>query len=58
MSAAAAPCGAACSTHVMRSRYYAVTTGRLLALLLQANFVSAERLDYCFYQPVLLAKKA
>ncbi len=50
--------GAGCVTHVMRSRYYAVTTGRLLELLLEAGFASAERLDGCFYQPVLLAKRA
>jgi SAM-dependent methyltransferase len=49
--------GSECATRVMRSRYYAVTTDRLLALLLQAGFASAERLDGCFYQPVLVATK-
>jgi SAM-dependent methyltransferase len=49
--------GPSCVTQVMRSRYYAVGTDKLLALLRQAEFRSAERLDGRFYQPVLLAKK-
>jgi hypothetical protein len=50
--------GPSCVTHVMRSRYYAVGTDKLLALLRQAGFRSAERLDGRFYQPVLLGKKS
>jgi SAM-dependent methyltransferase len=40
-------------THVMRTRYNAVGTGKLLALMREAGCSSAERLDGCFYQPVL-----
>jgi SAM-dependent methyltransferase len=49
--------GPSCVTHVMRSRYYAVGTGKLMALMRQARFVQVERLDGRFYQPVLLGRK-
>jgi SAM-dependent methyltransferase len=49
--------GPSCLTHVMRSQYYAVGTGKLLALLRRAGFQDVERLDGRFYQPVLLARK-
>jgi SAM-dependent methyltransferase len=49
--------GPDCVTRVMRSRYYAVGTDALLALMRQAGFVQVERLDGRFYQPVLLGKK-
>jgi SAM-dependent methyltransferase len=49
--------GPSCSTQVVRSRYYAVGTGTLLALLEQAGFQDVQRLDGCFYQPVLLGKR-
>ncbi len=42
---------------VARSRYYAVTADRLLALLGEAGFVDAERIDGEYYQPVLLAHR-
>jgi SAM-dependent methyltransferase len=45
-------------THVMRTRYNAVGTGHLLALMSQAGFTSAERLDGVFYQPVLVGNRA
>src|SRR5262249_53100840 len=41
------------TTHVMRSKYYAIGTGRLLDLMRQAGFGSVERLDDRFYQPAL-----
>jgi SAM-dependent methyltransferase len=41
-------------THVMRSKYYAIGTSRLLELMRQAGFASVERLDGPFYQPVLM----
>jgi SAM-dependent methyltransferase len=47
-----------CTTRVMRSRYYAIGTGRLLALMEQAGFSDVRRIDDRFYQPVLLGKKA
>jgi SAM-dependent methyltransferase len=44
-------------THVMRTRYNAVGTDHLLALMRQAGFTEAERLDGRFYQPVLVANR-
>jgi SAM-dependent methyltransferase len=44
-------------THVMRTRYNAVGTGRLLALMREAGFTRAERLDGRFYQPVLVGDR-
>ena len=36
-------------THVVRSRYYAIIPGRLLALMQQAGFEEAKRLDGVFF---------
>ncbi len=44
-------------THVLRSRYYAVGTDRLLALMIEAGFADVGRLDDVFYQPVLVGTK-
>jgi SAM-dependent methyltransferase len=44
-------------THVMRTKYNAVSTERLLALMRRAGFVSTERLDGRFYQPVLVGNR-
>jgi len=44
-------------THVMRTRFNAVGTDKLLALMREAGFTSAERLDGCFYQPVLVGNR-
>jgi hypothetical protein len=44
-------------THVFRTRYNAVGTDHLLALMRQAGFTSAERLDGRFYQTVLLGDR-
>jgi SAM-dependent methyltransferase len=49
--------GQDCTTRVMRSRYYAVGTGKLMELLRQAGFVQVERLDGRFYQPVLVGRR-
>jgi SAM-dependent methyltransferase len=49
--------GPNCSTQVMRSQYYAVGTGALLALLERAGFREVRRIDGRFYQPVLVGKK-
>ncbi|MFT3720103.1 methyltransferase domain-containing protein [Pseudorhodoferax sp.] len=51
-----APDGA-CTTQVLRSRYYAVPIDRLLVLLEQAGFVDAYRLDDVLFQPVLIARR-
>jgi SAM-dependent methyltransferase len=44
-------------THVMRTKYHAVGTDHLLALMRQAGFTKAERLDGRFYQPVLVGDR-
>jgi SAM-dependent methyltransferase len=49
--------GPSCSARDVRSRYYAVGTGTLLALLERAGFRDVQRLDGRFYQPVLLGKR-
>lgn len=48
----------AVKTHVMRSRYYAVSTAKLMALMRQAGFEEVRRLDGVFYQPVLIGTRA
>lgn len=45
-------------THVMRSRYYAIGTRKLLALMTQAGFEAVSRLDDVFYQPVFIGTRA
>jgi SAM-dependent methyltransferase len=45
------------TTHVFRTRYNAVGTDHLLALMRQAGFTSVERLDGRFYQPVLVGNR-
>lgn len=45
------------TTRAMRSRYYAISTSRLLDLMLQAGFTNVLRLDEVFYQPVLIGTK-
>jgi SAM-dependent methyltransferase len=44
-------------THVMRTRYNAIGTDRLLSLMREAGFTSTERLDGRFYQPVLVGSR-
>ncbi len=46
-----------CDTQVLRSRYYAVSIGRILLLLTEAGFVGLERRDDVFFQPVVLARR-
>jgi SAM-dependent methyltransferase len=50
--------GETATTHVLRSRYYAVSTARLLELMHAAGFATAERLDGAFYQPLLVGTRA
>lgn len=45
------------ATHVMRTRYNAVGTDHLLALMRDVGFVSTERIDGQFYQPVLIGNR-
>jgi SAM-dependent methyltransferase len=45
------------ATHVMRTRFNAVGTDRLLDLMREAGFTATERLDGRFYQPVLVGNR-
>jgi len=49
--------GAEAVTHILRSRYYAVSTDHLLALMAEAGFEDVARLDGVFCQPVLIGTK-
>jgi SAM-dependent methyltransferase len=44
-------------THVMRSRYYAVSIAKLLELLRRAGFHNVRRVDDAFHQPILVGTK-
>jgi SAM-dependent methyltransferase len=44
-------------THVMRTKYNAVGTDQLLALMRRAGFTATERLEGRFYQPVLVGNR-
>ena len=46
--------GPDCITHVMRAKYYAVGTDKLMALMREAGFERVQRLDEAFYQPVII----
>jgi SAM-dependent methyltransferase len=48
---------AECTTQVMRAKYYAVGTTRLLALLKEAGFEDVKRVDGAYYQPVLVGTR-
>ena len=48
----------AVSTQVLRSRYHAVSTGRLCELMVEAGFEQVRRIDGAFYQPVLVGTRA
>ncbi len=49
--------GNVCHTQVMRAKYYAIGTSRLLELLAEAGFVDVKRLDDAFFQPVLVGTR-
>jgi SAM-dependent methyltransferase len=46
-----------CKTHVMRSRYYAIGTTRLIELMSKAGFVDVVRLDDVFFQPLIIGSR-
>jgi SAM-dependent methyltransferase len=48
---------AECMTQVMRAKYYAVGTTRLLELLKEAGFEDVKRVDEAYYQPVLVGTR-
>ena len=43
-----------CETQLLRSRFYAISVGRLLQLIREAGFVETERRDGVLFQPVLV----
>ncbi|HEX8906397.1 MAG TPA: hypothetical protein VF771_16225, partial [Longimicrobiaceae bacterium] len=45
------------STHVMRTRYYAIPVNRLIELMREAGFTRVERLDDAFYQPLIVGTR-
>lgn len=45
------------NTHVMRSRYYAISPNHLMELMADVGYVSVSRLNEQFFQPVLIGKK-
>lgn len=45
------------TTHVMKTRYNAIGTGRIMELMRAAGFTAVERLDGRFYQPVLVGNR-
>jgi SAM-dependent methyltransferase len=49
--------GDECVTHVMRTKYYAVKTDTLTALMVAAGFEDVQRLDGRFYQPVIIGTR-
>lgn len=46
-----------CATEVLTSRYYAVTTDRLQALMREAGLHDVQRLDDVLFQPVLVGRR-
>jgi SAM-dependent methyltransferase len=46
------------TTHVMRSRYYAVSLDKLQELMRLAGFSSVRRIDDAFFQPIVVGTKA
>lgn len=44
-------------THVMRSRYYALSPNHMMKLMEMAGFTNIQRLDEAFFQPVLIGMK-
>jgi SAM-dependent methyltransferase len=49
--------GPECTTHVMRSRYYAVPVERLVELMTQGGFQDVRRIDGRFFQPLIVGFK-
>ena len=49
--------GQECTTQVMRSQYYAISTDKLMKLMEQAGYEQVKRLDDVFIQPVIIGKK-
>jgi hypothetical protein len=48
---------ASCTTHVMRTKYYAVGLDKLKNLMAKAGFSQVQQLDDQFFQPVIIGKR-
>jgi SAM-dependent methyltransferase len=48
---------AECVTHVMRTKYYAIGTSKLIKLMQDAGFRDVKRIDSQFFQPILIGVK-
>ena len=48
---------AQCTTHVMRTHYYAIGITRLMELMQQAGFSRVQKLDEAFFQPVIIGTR-
>lgn len=46
-----------CTTHVMRSTYYAIGIPRLMDLMSEAGFSEVKRLDGRFFQPMIIGTR-
>jgi SAM-dependent methyltransferase len=46
-----------CTTHVMRSTYYAIHIPRLMELMTEAGFTDVRRLDGRFFQPMIIGTR-
>jgi SAM-dependent methyltransferase len=49
--------GSECTTHVMRSQYYAVPVVRVVELMTEAGFQAVRRIDDRFFQPLVVGFK-
>jgi SAM-dependent methyltransferase len=47
-----------CRSHVMRTKYYAVSIERLQELMVEAGYANVRRLDERFFQPLLVGERA
>ena len=46
-----------CTTHVMRSKYYAISIRRLMELMTEAGFAEVRRLDGRFFEPMIIGTR-
>jgi SAM-dependent methyltransferase len=46
-----------CTTHVMRTQYYAIGARKLMALMQEAGFRQVQKLDDVYFQPAIVGTK-
>jgi hypothetical protein len=49
--------GTECRTHIMRSKYYAVSIPSLMKMMRYSGFDDIIRLDDRFFQPIIVGRK-